>query len=385
MSDSLQPHEPQHTRPPCPSPTPRVCPSSCPLSRWCHPTISFSVISYFPKGRAFLYQHLKWLLQILSARQMFAAAIDDKVHLAELWWGKWEIWSNSLQSQSFLLFMLAYSFLCFLILCFSCSDTEIILFLTWLSVPYSCFLLRLVTKDHVERGAVRKIPTAAQQQTCEAVSDVPASTGLLAECSHKWSQPTRWGRRTDSNQPQNHNNKSLLFQSTGFWSSLLYNNRYEKYHYITLGISGKKKCNRELSFTQSLKGQNEPLLDCGVRGYRKLLLLLPHFSRVQLCVTPWTAAHQAPPSMGFSRQEYWNGVPSPSPRKLLTVQIAGRFCCFYYSCGHNHLSNLKAGDWKLGSWVASTYSCPPSFQLSRHSGWKMAHDIPAFGISYNGV
>ena len=36
-------------------------------------------------------------------------------------------------------------------------------------------------------------------------------------------------------------------------------------------------------------------------------------SRVQLLVTPWTAAHQAPPSMGFSRQEYWSGVPLPSP------------------------------------------------------------------------
>ena len=36
-------------------------------------------------------------------------------------------------------------------------------------------------------------------------------------------------------------------------------------------------------------------------------------SRVQLFATPWTAAHQAPPSMGFSRQEYWSGVPSPSP------------------------------------------------------------------------
>ena len=35
-------------------------------------------------------------------------------------------------------------------------------------------------------------------------------------------------------------------------------------------------------------------------------------SRVQLSATPWTAAHQAPPSMGFSRQEYWSGVPSPS-------------------------------------------------------------------------
>ena len=39
-----------------------------------------------------------------------------------------------------------------------------------------------------------------------------------------------------------------------------------------------------------------------------LLLLLSHFSRVQLCVTPWTAAYQTPPSMGFSRQEYWSGL-----------------------------------------------------------------------------
>ena len=46
----------------------------------------------------------------------------------------------------------------------------------------------------------------------------------------------------------------------------------------------------------------------------ELLLLLSHFSRVQLCVTPWTAASQAPLSMGFSRQEYWSGVvPLPSP------------------------------------------------------------------------
>ena len=39
-------------------------------------------------------------------------------------------------------------------------------------------------------------------------------------------------------------------------------------------------------------------------------------SRVGLLATPWTAAHQAPPSMGFSRQEYWSGVPSPSPVPL---------------------------------------------------------------------
>ena len=44
-----------------------------------------------------------------------------------------------------------------------------------------------------------------------------------------------------------------------------------------------------------------------------LLLLLSRYSRVRLCATPEAAAHQAPPSLGFSRQEYWNGLPFPSP------------------------------------------------------------------------
>ena len=44
-----------------------------------------------------------------------------------------------------------------------------------------------------------------------------------------------------------------------------------------------------------------------------LLLLLSRFSRVRLCATPWTAACQASPSMGFSRQELWSGLPFPSP------------------------------------------------------------------------
>ena len=46
VSDSLWPHESQHIRPPCPSPTPRACSNSCPLSWWCHPTISFSVVPF---------------------------------------------------------------------------------------------------------------------------------------------------------------------------------------------------------------------------------------------------------------------------------------------------------------------------------------------------
>ena len=44
-----------------------------------------------------------------------------------------------------------------------------------------------------------------------------------------------------------------------------------------------------------------------------MMLLLSHFSRVRLCATPETAAHQAPLSLGFSRQEHWSGLPFPSP------------------------------------------------------------------------
>ena len=58
VSDSLWSHEPQHTRPPCPSPTPRVYPNSCPLSQWCHPTMSSNVIPFsclqsFPTSGSF--------------------------------------------------------------------------------------------------------------------------------------------------------------------------------------------------------------------------------------------------------------------------------------------------------------------------------------------
>ena len=63
-SDSLWPHEQQHARPPCPSPTPGVHPNSCPLSRWCHSVISSSVIPFssplqsFPASGSFQMSQL---------------------------------------------------------------------------------------------------------------------------------------------------------------------------------------------------------------------------------------------------------------------------------------------------------------------------------------
>ena len=64
MSDSLWPHEPQHARLLCPSPTPGAHPNSCPLSQWCHPTISSSVVPFssctqsFPASGSFQMSQL---------------------------------------------------------------------------------------------------------------------------------------------------------------------------------------------------------------------------------------------------------------------------------------------------------------------------------------
>ena len=79
-SDSLWPHGLQHTRPPCPSPTPGACSNSCPLSQWCYPTISSSVIPFsslpqsFPASGSFLVSQL-----ITSGGQSIGVSVSASV------------------------------------------------------------------------------------------------------------------------------------------------------------------------------------------------------------------------------------------------------------------------------------------------------------------
>ena len=80
MSNSLWPHVLQHTRPPCPSPTSRVYPNSCPLSQWCHPTISSSVFPFsscpksFPASESFPMSQL-----LASGGQSFGVSSSASV------------------------------------------------------------------------------------------------------------------------------------------------------------------------------------------------------------------------------------------------------------------------------------------------------------------
>ena len=66
VSDSLRPHGPQHARPPCPTPTPGVYPNSSPLSRWCHPTISSSVVAFSSHLQSFKSQRFEKISQLFK-------------------------------------------------------------------------------------------------------------------------------------------------------------------------------------------------------------------------------------------------------------------------------------------------------------------------------
>ena len=83
VSDSLRPHEPQHTRPPCPSPTPRDYPNSWPLSRWCHPTISSSVI---PFSSCLQFSQHQGLFKWVSSLHQVAKTLEFQLEHQSFQW-----------------------------------------------------------------------------------------------------------------------------------------------------------------------------------------------------------------------------------------------------------------------------------------------------------
>ena len=82
--------------------------------------------------------------------------------------------------------------------------------------------------------------------------------------------------------------------------------------------------------------------------------LLSHFSRVRLCVTPQMAAYQAPPSLGFSRQEHWSGLPFPSPM---------------HESENWKWSRSVVSDSSRSHELQPTMGSPPSMGFSRQEYW----------------
>ena len=102
VSDSLQPHESQHAKPPCPSPTPRVHSDSCPLSQWCHPAISSSVVPFSscpnPSQHHSLFQ---WVNSAWGGQSTGVSALSSFLPKKSQGWSpsEWTGWI-SLQSKT---------------------------------------------------------------------------------------------------------------------------------------------------------------------------------------------------------------------------------------------------------------------------------------------
>ena len=207
MSSCLWPHESQHARTPCPSPTPRVYSNSCPSSQWCHPAISSSVVPFS------------------SCPQSLPASGSSPMSQLFAWGG-----------QS-------------------------------IGVSASASVLPMNTQDGSPLG---------------------------------W---TGW----------------ISLQSKGL-SRALSNTTIQKHQFFSAQLSW---------FTLGYTWYQNPK-----KMWQNLKVLI---SCVQLFATPWTVAHQVSLSMGFSRQEYWSGLPFPSPggssrpRDWTCISCIGRWSLYYLS------------------------------------------------------
>ena len=121
VSDCLWPHEPQHVRPPCPSPTPRVYPNPCPLSRWCHPTISSSSSPSPPDLNLSQHQDLfKWVSSLHLVAKLRNPNIWN-IALTQLWNGKCKLLPGYPVPLSLILLLSA----------FTQNNCNAIIFLEW--------------------------------------------------------------------------------------------------------------------------------------------------------------------------------------------------------------------------------------------------------------
>ena len=128
VSDSLRPHESQHARPPCPSPTPGVHPNSCPSSRWCHPAISSSVIPFssypqsLPASESFpISQFFTWGGQSIGVSALASVLPKNTQDWSPLEWTVWislqskgreRVFSNTtVQKHQFFAYIYAYLYL----------------------------------------------------------------------------------------------------------------------------------------------------------------------------------------------------------------------------------------------------------------------------------
>ena len=244
MSNSLRLHEPQQARPPCPSPTPRVHPNPCPLSWWCHPTISSSVVPFsscpqsFPASGSFQMSQLfasgGQSIRVSASKSVLPRNTQDS---SPLGWTGW----ISLQSKG---------------------------------------LSRVFSNTKVQKHQFFSTQLSSQSNS-HIINKKIIKANYGTQTLYDWSH-------------------SLSFTHTDTHTHRITVSWYQHY--------GEQ-------YGDSLKNMKENH-HMTQQSYDRAYAVLSCFSHVQLCMTLCSIVHQAPLSMGFSRQRYWSGLPFPSSGDL---------------------------------------------------------------------
>ena len=257
MSNSLQPHGLQHTRPPCPSPTPEV-----------YSKLMF-IESVMPSNHLILCCPLLFLPSNFSQHQGLFQWVSSSHQVAK-------VLEFQLQHQSFKEYSGLISFR-----------------MDWLDLPAVPGTLKsLPLKSYRRLIAMLRLNSYKWESELSSQSFQSYKLSYIKEWDHRFAV---WLISTSAVD-------CYSFQWS-FFGIIKWPDKIKSYVTQSFAnVSIASKCKR---------------LDSCPRLFHLvllLLLLLSHFSHVQLCTTPEMAAHQVPPSLGFSRQEHWSGLPFPSPK-----------------------------------------------------------------------
>ena len=252
VSNSLQPHGLQHTRPPCPLPTSGVYSNSCPLSQWCHPTISSSVVPFSSHLQSCPASGSFEISQFFASggqRTGVSASASVLPKSIQGWFPLRLTGLISLQSRGLFKRLLQHD-----------SSKASIL---WCSAFFTVQLSHL----YITTGKTIALTIRTFVGKVMSLLFSTATAALTAKSLQ--SCPTLCDPIDGS--PPGSPVPGILQARTPEWVAISFSNVW------------------------------------------KWKVKVKSLSHIRLLVTPWTAAHQAPPPMGFSRQGYWSGVPLPSP------------------------------------------------------------------------